>query len=111
MNRNFKYYRTNFLLLVILCSLSSLATGKGIQGQLLWKTGEGNYKGYRIPSVVVSTKGTVLAFAEGRNDGGDSGDIDLVLRRSGNSGRTWGPEIVVWNEGLNTCGNAVSRGR
>ena len=105
MNRNLKYYLTNFLLLVMLGSLSSFAAGKGIQGQLLWKTGEGNYKGYRIPSVVVSTKGTVLAFAEGRNDGGDSGDIDLVMRRSGNNGRTWGPEIVVWNEGLNTCGN------
>lgn len=105
MNRNFKYYQTNFVLLVILCSLSSFAAGKGIQGQLLWKTGEGNYKGYRIPSVVVSTKGTVLAFAEGRNDGGDSGDIDLLMRRSGNNGKSWGPEIVVWNEGLNTCGN------
>ena len=73
--------------------------------QLLWKTGEGAYKGYRIPAVVVSTKGTVLAFAEGRNDGGDTGDIDIVLKRSTDNGKTWGNEMVVWNDKLNTCGN------
>lgn len=71
----------------------------------VWEDGRGNYKGYRIPSIVVSSKGTVLAFAEGRNDGGDSGDIDLVLKRSPDNGKTWGEEILVWNDALNTCGN------
>lgn len=105
MKRNYTYYLMNFFLLAFVTSLSNSVNGKGIQGQELWKAGEGSYKGYRIPSVVVSTKGTLLAFAEGRNDGGDSGDIDLVLRRSENDGKTWGPEIVVWNNELNTCGN------
>lgn len=105
MEPNTKRLRTCFLVLAFLCSLSPSITAKGIRDQVLWKTGEGAYKGYRIPSVVVTTKGTVLAFAEGRNNRSDSGDIDIVLRRSANSGKTWGPEIVVWNEGLNTCGN------
>jgi len=100
-----KLFRTCFLLLVVFCSLSPAITAKGIRDQILWRTGEGAYKGYRIPAVVVSTKGTVLAFAEGRNDRGDSGDIDIVLRRSEDNGKSWEPEIIVWNEGLNTCGN------
>jgi len=73
--------------------------------KILWKTGEGNYKGYRIPSLVVTAKGTVLAFAEGRNDRGDAGDIDVVLKRSEDAGKTWSTEQVVWNDELNTCGN------
>ncbi len=76
-----------------------------LKSQKLWVTGEGAYKGYRIPSVIVSKAGTVLAFAEGRNDRGDSGDIDIVLRRSEDNGKSWGKEIVVWNDELNTCGN------
>lgn len=98
-----------YLFILILVAVSSSSSQRvkreDIQYQTLWKTGEGAYKGYRIPAVVVSVKGTVLAFAEGRNDGGDSGDIDLVLKRSKDNGETWSEEIVVWNDELNTCGN------
>ena len=80
-------------------------TGQNAGEQSLWKSGEGAYKGYRIPAIVVSLKGTLLAFAEGRNSGGDSGDIDLVLKRSTNNGKSWTKEITIWNDSLNTCGN------
>jgi len=76
-----------------------------VNAQTIWKSGEGGYKGYRIPAVVVSVKGTIIAFSEGRNDNGDSGDIDLVLKRSTNNGKSWGKEILVWNDSSNTCGN------
>lgn len=67
---------------------------------------EGGYHTYRIPSVIVTGKGTVLAFCEGRKKGsGDSGDIDLLLRRSSDGGRSFGPTRVVWDDGANTCGN------
>ncbi len=66
----------------------------------------GGYDTYRIPAVVTSAKGTLLAFAEGRVNGrGDSGDIDLVLRRSEDGGKTWGPMQVVWKDENHTCGN------
>lgn len=97
---------TAFLTLILLSGMT--ATGQDVSEQTLWKTGEGNYKGYRIPSVVVSAKGTLIVFAEGRNDGGDSGDIDLVLKRSTDNGKNWSKEILVWNDGLNTCGNPCS---
>lgn len=54
---------------------------------------------YRIPALALSTKGTILAFAEARRTGGaDIGDIDAVLRRSEDNGETWGPEIVIWDD-------------
>jgi sialidase-1 len=37
----------------------------------------------------------VLAFIEGRQDGGDAGHIDLVMKRSTNDGADWGPAQVV----------------
>src|SRR5262249_2601354 len=68
--------------------------------------GEGGYHTYRIPSVIVTPKGTVLAFCEGRKGGrGDAGDIDLLLKRSTDGGKTWGKAQVVWDDGENTCGN------
>ena len=72
----------------------------------LWVSGEGGYRSYRIPAVVSTANGVVLAFAEGRVDGAsDTGNIDLLLRRSLDGGDTWGPVQVVWDDGPNVCGN------
>ncbi|MGK5628925.1 exo-alpha-sialidase [Streptomyces sp. URMC 123] len=67
---------------------------------------EAGYTCFRIPAVVRAVDGTLLAFAEGRVDNcGDAGDIDLVLKRSADGGRTWGPLQVV-DRGLgDTHGN------
>jgi len=70
----------------------------------LFERGKGGYKNYRIPSLIVSKKGTLLAFCEGR-EAGDAGDIDLLLRRSEDGGKTWSEKQVVWSDGRNTCGN------
>lgn len=68
--------------------------------------GEGGYHSYRIPSLLATPKGALLAFCEGRVSGrGDAGDIDLVLKRSFDGGKTWGETQVLWNDGANTCGN------
>lgn len=62
---------------------------------------EGGYGCYRIPALVCSAKGTLLAIADGRISG--CGDIpnpmDLVLRRSLDNGKTWGPIQVIANYG------------
>jgi sialidase-1 len=72
----------------------------------LFISGEGGYHTYRIPALLTTQKGTLLAFCEGRQGGrGDSGNIDLLLRRSTDGGRNWELPQVVWNDGANTCGN------
>jgi sialidase-1 len=69
-------------------------------------SGSEGYHTFRIPSLIVTAKGTLLAFAEGRRNGrGDSGDIDLVLKRSTGGGASWSDLQVVWDDGGNTCGN------
>jgi sialidase-1 len=72
----------------------------------IYKNDEEGYKCFRIPSLITTTKGTVLAFAEARkNNCGDAGDIDLVVKRSNDSGKTWSPLMIVWSDSTNTCGN------
>src|SRR5581483_10162832 len=72
----------------------------------VYRAGEGGYHTYRIPAIVRATSGALLAFCEGRKGGGgDTGDIDLLLKRSTDGGRTWGATQVVWDDGANTCGN------
>lgn len=72
----------------------------------VWKSGEGAYHSYRIPSVIRTMKGTLLAFCEGRKSGrGDAGNIDLLLKRSFDGGETWSDEVVLWDDNGHTCGN------
>ncbi|MEX2591866.1 MAG: sialidase family protein, partial [Anditalea sp.] len=72
----------------------------------IFESGKDGYACYRIPAIVATNNGTLLAFAEGRRDGcSDTGDIDLLLKRSEDGGLTWSDHIVVWNDGGNTCGN------
>ena len=72
----------------------------------LFISGTDGYHTYRIPALLTTEKGTLLAFCEGRQGGrSDSGNIDLLLKRSTDGGRTWSPQQVVWDNGANTCGN------
>lgn len=65
-----------------------------------FRVGDDGYFTYRIPSLVVTSKGTLLAFCEGRKTSeSDDGDNDLVLRRSFDGGKTWGPLQLVHEEG------------
>lgn len=75
----------------------------------LYAKGEADYNSYRIPGLTITHKGTILAFAEGRKDTHkDHGDINLVLKRSEDGGRTWGDMIVVRDDGLNCCSSPTS---
>lgn len=78
----------------------------GLASQALFTRGTNGYHTYRIPSLITTPSGTVLAFCEGRRDAvEDSGHIDLVGRRSADGGATWSEQQVVWSDSGNTCGN------
>lgn len=62
----------------------------------LFDGGSGVYHSYRIPSIIRTKKGTLIAFCEGRvNNNRDYGNINLICRRSTTNGSGWGPEILV----------------
>jgi sialidase-1 len=66
----------------------------------VFTSGTEGYHTFRIPALVVSPKGTLLAFCEGRKIGrGDHGDIDLVLKRSTDGGQSWQEMQIVYEEG------------
>jgi sialidase-1 len=72
----------------------------------IYKSGENGYKSFRIPAIVNTNNGTLLAFAEARKNGAsDKGDIDLVLKRSTDNGLSWSEMMIVWDDADNTCGN------
>lgn len=69
-----------------------LLPAQDVKRQALFTSGEGGYAHYRIPGIVVTKKGTILAYAEARKSlRGDWGTTDIVLRRSTDRGATWSP--------------------
>jgi sialidase-1 len=74
--------------------------GEAVEQCDVFQSGTEGYHTYRIPAIVLSNKNTLLAFCEGRKtSSSDAGDIDLMLRRSTDGGRTWQPAQVVYEEG------------
>ena len=72
----------------------------------VYTSGDAGYHTFRIPAVIATGKGTLLAFAEARRAGaGDAGDIDLVVKRSVDGGKSWSALQVVGDNGPNTFGN------
>jgi sialidase-1 len=61
----------------------------------LFEAGKDGYALYRIPGIVVTAKGTVLAYCEARLTTSDWATIDIVLRRSTDGGKTWQPRMKV----------------
>ncbi len=55
----------------------------------VFESGTDGYAAYRIPGIVVTQRGTVLAYCEARRGRGDWDAIDIMLRRSTDGGRTW----------------------
>lgn len=82
---------TNIILFILLvCGLPL-----GAQTPVFVSGSEG-YKSFRIPAIVQAPNGDLLAFAEGRVMGaGDFGDIDIVMKRSRDKGKSWSGTQVV----------------
>jgi len=53
------------------------------------------YQRYHIPGILVTARGTLLAWCEARKQGSDWDDIHILLRRSKDDGRTWSPPVNV----------------
>jgi sialidase-1 len=75
-----------------------------IESTDVFKERTGGYFAYRIPALETAADGSLLAFAEARkynldDPGFGKQDIDLVLKRSEDGGRTWSPMQLIEDPG------------
>jgi sialidase-1 len=101
---------------LIIISISFLSMNNKVLSQIngfhrekvLFEAGSNDYYTYRIPSIVSSPKGSLLAFCAARKGGGGDWDpIDIVMRRSDDGGKSWGPmKLIAHRENL-LCDNAM----
>lgn len=86
--------------------LGFAAAREDIRHTVVFRAGEDGFHTFRIPALLVTERGTLLAFCEGRrNDSHDTGDIDLVLKRSSDGGDTWSSLQIVADHGPDVIGN------
>ena len=71
----------------------------------VFNSGQDGYVSVRIPAVLVTKAGSVLAFAEGRQKPQDQAENDIVAKRSTDGGKTWSPLQVVHEDGANSLNN------
>ena len=72
----------------------------------LYKSGDHGYHECRIPALITTRKGTILAFNEARkNTGRDSDQIDLFLRRSFDGGKSFGEVQIITTKEKWVSGN------
>lgn len=84
------------LWLLVPAAATVLGAGPLLQKTNLFVEETGGFRSYRIPGLVVTAKGSVLAYCEARKfSTADWGEIEIHLRRSADGGRTWSPATQV----------------
>jgi sialidase-1 len=78
------------LILLVLASLNAESVSID-----LFEAGKGGYALYRIPTVVVTPKGTLLVACEARKSRSDWGQIDLLARRSTDGGKSFEKPFLI----------------
>ena len=112
-NQRFPPSRPAFLLLLLYCFACPSAkaeAGELFESTNLWNAGIDGYQTYRIPGIVVSKRGVIVAYTSARRtlDLGDWSNIDIVLRRSIDGGRTWEPSRRIAGDSHGTTDNPVA---
>jgi sialidase-1 len=108
--------RLCLLAVAFVCVMAMLLPARRIASKIrrafeaapLFANGTGGYHCYRIPAIVQTPDGTLLAFAEARkNDCDDFGDIQIVMRSSHDDGQSWSSLQTVASNGKLQTGNPV----
>ncbi len=102
--------KTLLTALLLLGASTCYAQEPAAKPQVLFQTYDAYHVPYRIPAIVTTKKGHVVAVADRRYCQLDIGfgKIDLVARTSKDNGRTWSPDTVIQRgsgvEGAHDCG-------
>ncbi len=96
-----------FFFLTVLMQLNGIA--QSAEDIIVYKIGLGDSQyGYRIPSLVTTREGTLLAFAERRVGLGDHAQNDIVVRRSADNGKTWSSVHVIADYGKSSLNDPMA---
>jgi sialidase-1 len=74
--------------------LTATVHASDFESVTVFSNGADGYKIFRIPAIIQTANGDLLAFCEART-GGDASEIDLVSKRSTDAGQTWQDLQVV----------------
>ena len=103
---------------IIVCFVFALLPGSDIHAQVgdnekvaeklnIFTARTEGYFHYRVPGMIVTPKGSILAYCEARESHGDWANIDFVLTRSEDGGKTWSKRSVIADAGDRTVNNIV----
>jgi len=83
-----------------LCSLNATSQ-EAIKRTELFSAGYSNITEFRIPSLLSTPKGTLIALVDARIDrrGDIPNNVDLAIRRSKDEGKTWGDVQIIADYG------------
>ncbi len=89
-------------------ALSAVQVTAGVfESSTVFTSGESGYTCIRIPTIIKANNGMLLAFAQGKYGScSDFADSDMILKRSTDGGRTWGPLQVLDTNGTGVTGGA-----
>ncbi len=100
--------KPSFLLAVAYCAIGSALPdirAAEPESTIVFAAGENGYASIRIPSLLATRRGTLLAIAEGRAAEADQAANQIILKRSTDNGRSWGPLQVIARDGKNSLNN------
>ncbi|SDS49230.1 sialidase family protein [Opitutus sp. GAS368] len=98
------------LLLVFLLPAQTCAAPALLEQTDVFVAGHDGVFQYRIPGIITSNQGTLVAFCDARMEraGDPPNRIDLVMKRSVDGGKTWGPLRTLVDNGkgavADSCG-------
>jgi len=97
-------------LIALLLSLPSLGVEPAPSLPLVdvFVNGQDGYPAFRIPSLITTKRGSLLAFAEGRASLRDHAENDIVMKRSTDGGRTWSALQLIHEDSTNALGNPTA---
>ncbi|MFD1631421.1 sialidase family protein [Pseudopedobacter beijingensis] len=88
-----------YIFILLICLGSTVCFSQEEYNYIFKNETEG-YNCFRIPAIIKAPNGDLLAFAEARKkDCGDFGNVDLVMKRSRNKGKTWGALEIIADNG------------
>ncbi|HVY70100.1 MAG TPA: sialidase family protein [Verrucomicrobiae bacterium] len=97
--------------LALVCVTTAVGAPAQMEKADLFEAGASGIQLYRIPGMVVTAKGVVLAYCEARKGSADWGEIEIYLRRSQDGGRTWEPARKIAHRGERLPRNPVALAR